>query len=176
MSSSRKARSLGLNAKTGLELSPEVPVSQDAQINAPDASPIPGSDYQAVDRRLDPDNGQSQSEEPDPGSQEVTSHSCLAPPVDNVRRDFRAKAAVPPKKEQRGSVFLGILAVVFGVLSGPSDWWWLRLDLLSLDLKLFLSRVSYRRWSLVQYRWCGRDAAIGNVILQHFLRAEELLQ
>ena len=72
-----------------------------------------------------------QSEElPDPASQEAnsqdaTSHSRSASPVDNERLDFRAKAAVPPKKEQRRSVVLGTLVVlssvflaIFGVSTG----------------------------------------------------------
>ena len=54
MSSSRKSLSLMLNARTDLELTPEIPVSldargPDAQIIVPDDSSEPGSDYRAVD-------------------------------------------------------------------------------------------------------------------------------
>ena len=73
VSSSRQARSLVLNAKADLELTPEIPVSpdtRDAQTIVPDDSSIPGSNYRATDRRLDPDNGPLQLEEPDPVTQD----------------------------------------------------------------------------------------------------------
>ena len=86
---------------------------------------IPGSDYRAVDRQLDPDKDPLQSAGPDPVSQVVTSHFRSTTPVDNDRRDFRAKAAVPPKKKQSRSVVQGTLVVlssvilaIFGVVTG----------------------------------------------------------
>ena len=66
-----------LNARADLELTPEIPVSQEAQITVPDDSSFQGSDYLAVYRQVDPDNGLLQSEEPYPVSQEATSHSSL---------------------------------------------------------------------------------------------------
>ena len=152
-----------------MELTPEIPVSPDAhgpdaQIIVPDNSSIPGSDYRVVDRRSDPDNGPLQSEEQelsDPASQEATSTSRSALLVDNDRRDFRAKAAVPPKKEQRGSVVLGILVAliiaVFGVLAG----------LAVAGFEIFfipgqLSGLVLGAAPLVYAR--GRNAAIGTVV------------
>ena len=93
VSSSRKARSLVLNAKADLELTPEIPVSpdahgQDAQTIVPDDFSIPGSDYRAVDQQSDPDNDPLLSDEPGFVSQEATGHSRFAQPLDNDRRDF----------------------------------------------------------------------------------------
>ena len=127
VSSSRQVRSLVLNAKADLELTPEIPVSpdahgQDAQTIVPDDSSIPGSDFRATDRQLDPDNGLLQLEEPDPVTQEANSRSRSKQPVDNDRRDFRAKAAVPPKREQSRSGWK-ICFAVFGVLFGVFFFW-----------------------------------------------------
>ena len=118
--------------------------------------------------RVDPDNGPLLSEEPDPVPQEATSHSRPASPVDNDPRDFRAKAAVPrPRKEQRGSVFLGILVVVFGVLSGLAA-----IVVVSTELVMAgFEKNSIQSQLLALVRGAaplvyarGRNAAIGTVV------------
>ena len=47
--------------------------SENQFANAPDDSSIPGSDYRATDRQLDPDNGPLQLEAPDSVTQKANS-------------------------------------------------------------------------------------------------------
>jgi len=149
-----------------LELTPEIPVSQEAQIIVPDDSSVQGSDYLAVYRQVDPDNGLLQSEEPDPVSQEATSHSSLESPVDNDRRDFQAIAVVLLKKEQHGYIVLGILVAliiaVFRVLAGVLTGLKVAGFEISSIAGQLLGLVFGAATPLVRAR--GRNAAIGTVV------------
>ena len=135
--------------------------SQNQFADAPNESSIPGSDYRTVDRQLDPDKGPLQSAEPDLVSQEATSRSRSASQVDKDRRDFQAKAAVPPKKEPRGSVFLGILVILFGVVFVSTG-----LVMVGFEISSIPAQISALVLGAAAPLVCarGRNAAVGTVI------------